>query len=166
MKHLRAFFAFAIDREWVTTNPAKKITMKLQSGEADDEINVKLEVADERPLKLSFNVDNTGSESTGKTHAGLVLQHANLFGRDQVGSVQYTTTVEKPKQVAVWGAGYHIPLYSLGDSMDIIGSYSNVDSGTVSAGLIDLAVSGKGSVAGLRYNQTLSKRGMMESKLT
>lgn len=146
-------------------NPAKKITMKLQSGEADDEVNAKLEVVDESPWKVSANFDNTGSASTGNTHAGVVLQHANLFGRDHVASVQYTTTVEKPSQMAVWGAGYHIPLYSLGDSIDLIGSYSNVDSGTVSAGLVNLAISGKGSVLGARYNHTLPKRDNYEPKL-
>jgi hemolysin activation/secretion protein len=146
-------------------NPAKKITMKLQSGEVDDEVNAKLEVADESPWKISANFDNTGNESTGKTHAGFVLQHANLFARDHVASVQYTTTLEKPSQMAVWGAGYHIPLYGIGDSIDLIGSYSNVDSGTVAAGLVNLAISGKGSVLGMRYNQTLQKRGNYEPKL-
>ena len=125
-------------------NPAKKVTMKLQSGELDDEVNVKLEVADESPWKTSLNFDNTGSASTGKTHAGVVLQNANLFGRDHVASVQYTTTLEKPSQVSVWGSGYHIPLYALGDSVDLFGSYSNVDSGTISAGLVSLAVSRDG----------------------
>jgi hemolysin activation/secretion protein len=146
-------------------NPARKITMKLQSGEQDDEVNARLEVADESPWKVSANFDNTGTESTGKTHAGVVLQNANLFGRDHVASVQYTTTVEKPSQVAVYGAGYHIPLYSLGDSMDLIGSYSNVDSGTVTAGLVNLAVSGKGAVYGARYNHTLPKTDTYEPKL-
>lgn len=146
-------------------NPAKKITMKMQSGEQDDEVNAKLEVVDESPWKVSANFDNTGTESTGKTHAGVVLQHANLFGRDHVASIQYTTTVEKPSQMAVWGAGYHIPLYSLGDSIDLVGSYSNVDSGTVAAGLVNLAISGKGTTMGIRYNKTLPKRGNYEPKL-
>jgi hemolysin activation/secretion protein len=82
-----------------------------------------------------------------------------------VGSLQYTTTVEHPDQVAVWGAGYHIPLYALGDSVDLFASYSNVDSGIVSAGLFNLAVSGKGAVYGGRYNLILPRRGEYESRL-
>jgi hemolysin activation/secretion protein len=82
-----------------------------------------------------------------------------------VASLQYTTTVEHPDQVAVWGAGYHIPLYALGDSVDLFGSYSNVDSGTVNAGLFNLAVSGKGAVYGARYNQVLARRGEVESRI-
>lgn len=146
-------------------NPAKKVNLKLQSGERDDEVDAVLEVADERRWKAMLNLDNTGSEQTGKTHAGVVLQHANLWGRDHVASLQYTTTLEHPSRVKVYGAGYHIPLYALGDALDLYASYSNVDSGTVSAGVFDLAVSGKGAVYGARYTHNLAKRGNYESRL-
>jgi hemolysin activation/secretion protein len=149
----------------VNENPARQAKLSLSGGELDDTVDAKIEVADETPWKVMANVDNTGTDSTGKTHAGVVLQHANLLGRDHVGSLQYTTTVEHPDQVAVWGAGYHIPLYSLGDSVDLFGSYSNVDSGTVNAGLVNLAVSGKGAVYGARYNQVLARRGEYESRI-
>lgn len=146
-------------------NPARKINLKLQSGAADDEVDARLEVSDEKAWKAMLNLDNTGNEQTGKTHAGVVLQHANLWGRDHLGSFQYTTTVEEPSQVSVYGLGYHIPLYALGHSVDLFASYSNVDSGSVSAGLFNLAVSGKGATYGARYNQTLARRGELEQRL-
>jgi hemolysin activation/secretion protein len=146
-------------------NPARKIKLSLSGADADDEVDALVAVTDERPWKVMFNADNSGTDATGKTHAGVVLQHADLFGRDHVGSLQYTTTVEHPDQVAVWGAGYHIPLYALGDSVDLFASYSNVDSGIVSAGLFNLAVSGKGFVSGGRYNLVLPRRGEYESRL-
>jgi hemolysin activation/secretion protein len=146
-------------------SPAKKLKLALGSGERDDEVDARLDVVDEHAWKALLNFDNTGTESTGKTHAGVVLQHANLWGRDHVGSLQYTTTAEHPDKVAVWGAGYHIPLYALGDSVDLFGSYSNVDSGHVSAGLFDLAVSGKGSVYGARYNHPLARRGDYDARI-
>jgi hemolysin activation/secretion protein len=146
-------------------NPAKKIKLSLENSEAGDQVDAKVDVTDEKAWKAMLNFDNSGTESTGKTHAGVVLQNANLWGRDHLGSLQYTTTVEKPDQVSVWGAGYHIPLYRLGDSVDLFASYSNVDSGSVSAGLFDLAVSGKGAVAGARYNQSLARRGALEPRL-
>ena len=124
-------------------NPARKIKLTLQDASADDVIDASLAVSDEKPWKVMFNLDNTGTGPTGKTHAGVVLQHANLWGRDHVGSFQYTTTVEEPSKVSVYGLGYHIPLYLLGDSVDLYASYSNIDSGSVSAGLFDLSVSGK-----------------------
>jgi hemolysin activation/secretion protein len=147
-------------------NPAKKVSLKLQSGAGEDEVDANLEVADGKPWKAMLNLDNSGSGPTGKTHAGVVLQHANLWGRDHVASLQYTTTLQEPSKVSVYGLGYHIPLYSLGDSVDLFASYSNIDSGTVTAGLFSLAVSGKGGVYGARYNHTLARRGEMESRLS
>jgi hemolysin activation/secretion protein len=153
----------------VNENPAKKVKLNLAASQsnpdADEAVEALVEVADERPWKVMLSVDNTGTEATGETHAGVMLQHANLWGLDHVGSIQYTTTAERPDRVAVWAAGYHIPLYALGDSVDLFASYSNVDSGTVNAGIFDLAVSGKGAVYGARYTHALAKRGGLESRL-
>ncbi|WP_342119452.1 ShlB/FhaC/HecB family hemolysin secretion/activation protein [Pseudoduganella sp. OTU4001] len=145
--------------------PARKVTMKLQSGGRDDEVDAALEVADEKQWKAMLNGDNSGSGSTGKTHVGAVLQHANLFGRDHVASLQYTTSAEEPGRVKVYGLGYHIPLYALGDTLDFYASYSNIDSGTVNAGAFNLAVSGKGAVYGARYTQRLLSTPGYESSL-
>lgn len=145
--------------------PARKITMKLQSAEQDGEVDAMLDVADEKQWKAMLNADNSGSGSTGKTHVGAVLQHANLFGRDHVASLQYTTSAEEPGRVKVYGLGYHIPLYALGDALDLYASYSNIDSGTVSAGAFNLAVSGKGAVYGMRYTQRLHSAPGREDRL-
>ena len=147
-------------------SPAKQVTMKLQGGEKEDEVDAVLDVKDESPWKVMANGDNTGTEATGKTHVGVVLQNANLFGRDHLATLQYTTSAEEPGRVKVYGAGYHIPLYESGDSLDFYASYSNVDSGTIAAGAFNLAVSGKGAVYGARYNQQLAKRGELESRLS
>ncbi|RXZ38529.1 ShlB/FhaC/HecB family hemolysin secretion/activation protein [Oxalobacteraceae bacterium CAVE-383] len=148
-------------------NPARKIVMSMQSAEQDDQVDATLAVTDETPWSATLNVDNTGSEQTGKTHTGVVLQNANMFGLDHVLSLQYTTTVEKPGSIKVYGAGYHVPLYELGDSLDFFGSYSNVNAGTipVQAGILDIGVTGKGTTFGTRYNRNLQTVGNYESKL-
>jgi hemolysin activation/secretion protein len=146
-------------------NPSKKVKLKLQSGEADDEVNALIDVADKRAWSGTLNLDNTGADATGKTNVSASLQHANLWNRDHVASLQYTTTAQHPDQVAVYGMGYHIPLYALGDSLDFFANYSNVDSGSITAGIFTLAVSGKGAVAGARYNQVLAKRGELEHRI-
>ena len=146
-------------------NPSRKITLKLANGAVDDEVDAVLAVSDEKAWKVMLNLDNSGNDATGKTHAGVVLQHANLWGRDHLGSFQYTTTLEEPSKVSVYGLGYHVPLYTLGDSVDLYASYSNIDSGSVAAGLLSLAVSGKGAVYGARYNHTLARRGELDSRL-
>ena len=146
-------------------NPVKKTTLQLQTGEKDDEINANLQVADDRPWTAGISVDNTGDEHTGRNHVTVQYQNANIGGVDHVLSMQYTTSMSDPSQVHVYGAGYHVPLYSLGDSLDFYGSYSNVNSGTVTAGVFDLAVSGQGTVFGARYNHNLRKVGDFDSKL-
>ncbi|MFC7287440.1 ShlB/FhaC/HecB family hemolysin secretion/activation protein [Herminiimonas glaciei] len=146
-------------------NPAKKVTMRMKSAEQDDEVDATLAVVDESVWRTTINFDNTGVASTGRTRAGVVLQNANMFGLDHVMSLQYTTTLEEPSRVGVYGIGYHIPLYALGDSMDFYASYSDVDAGTVTAGIFDIAVSGKGSMYGARYNQNLATVGNYASKL-
>jgi hemolysin activation/secretion protein len=96
---------------------------------------------------------------------GLLYQHANVAGLDHVGSLFYTTSPNQPENVSIYGFGYHIPLYSLGDSIDLYGARSNVDAGTVSAGTFNLQVSGKGSAYGVRYNQDVGTLRGIESKL-
>ncbi len=146
-------------------NPVKKTTLQLQSGERDDEIDANLQVEDERPWTAGVSVDNTGDEHTGRNHLTVQYQNADIGGVDHVLSMQYTTSLSDPGQVHVYGAGYHIPLYSIGDSIDLYGSYSSVDSGMVTAGVFDLAVSGEGTVFGGRYNHNLHKIGDFESKV-
>ena len=147
-------------------SPAKQVQLKLQSADDSDEaLEASLAVTEQSPWRVSLNLDNSGTGPTGKTHIGTVLQHANLWGRDHVASIQYTTTAEEPSKVAVWGAGYHIPLYGIGDSVDLYASRSNIDSGSVTAGLFNLAVSGKGSVAGLRFNHILARRGELDGRI-
>ena len=146
-------------------NPSRQVTMKLQGGEKNDEVDAVLEVKDESPWKVMANADNTGTEASGKTHLGVILQNSNLFGRDHLATLQYTTSAEEPGRVKVYGVGYHIPFYASGDALDLYASYSNVDSGSINAGLFNLAVSGKGAVYGARYTQALARRGEIESRL-
>ena len=144
-------------------NPSKRTTLEMKDGARDGEVDARLAIADEKTWSLGFNVDNSGLEETGKTMMTGVYQNANLTGRDDVLSVQYTTTAEHAGDVHVYGAGYHLPLYSIGDSIDAYAIYSDVDSGTVLVGILPLLVSGKGTVAGARFNHSFGNLGPVES---
>ncbi|TCS39126.1 hemolysin activation/secretion protein [Paucimonas lemoignei] len=146
-------------------SPAKKTTLNLQGSEQEGLVNAVLKVKDEKPWTVGMNVDNAGQPATGSHNIGVSFQHANVAGLDHILSLQYQTTIEKPNQVSVYGVGYHIPLYGLGDSIDLFGSYSDVNSGTVAAGLVNLNISGRGTVLGARYNQTLARRSEHDAKL-
>jgi hemolysin activation/secretion protein len=146
-------------------NPSKKINLQLQSGDKEEDIIASMKVTDEAPWKVGATFDNTGTQQTGKTRLGVLFQHTNVLDRDQVLSLQYTTSPEKLSQVGIYSVGYRVPLYAAGDALDIFAGYSDVDSGSISAGVYDLKVSGRGFVSGIRYNQNLGRYGNYEPKL-
>jgi hemolysin activation/secretion protein len=146
-------------------NPAKKINLQLMNSDRENEIDANIAVKDEAPWKIGFSADNTGDRQTGRSRMGVLMQHANAFDRDQLLTLQYITSPEKADHVNIYSLGYRVPLYSLGSSIDLIGAYSNVDSGTISAASYDMNVSGKGSILGIRYNQNLTRIGIYEHKI-
>ncbi len=140
-------------------NPAKKVDVVLAQGEEDDELDLRIDVKDQSPWSGFLTSDNTGNLSTGRDRSGFVLQHANLFDRDQVGTLSYTTSLEHPDRTKVFGASYRLPIYALGDSMDVIVGKSDVAAATATTVAGPLQFSGKGMVYGLRYNHILPRRG-------
>ncbi len=146
-------------------NPARKTQMLLQGGDNTDTTNAQLKVVDEKPWKVGLSLDDTGNTETGYLRLGILAQHANLFNLDHLLTLQYTTSPDHLDKVSIYNFGYRVPLYSLGDSLDIYGGYSDVDSGTVQSGVLSLNVSGKGTFAGLRYNQNLVRIGSYEHRL-
>lgn len=155
-------------------NPVKQTAVVLKPGEREGELDAQVRVADQRPYRFSVSLDNTGTSDTGDLRIGFGFQHANLFNRDHVLNVQYVTSPtqeDNPDKLAlppnnnvlILGAGYHIPLYSLGDSIDLIAGYANVDSGVVQ-NLYN--ISGSGRVYSGRYNFGLPRFAGIEQKLT
>jgi len=147
-------------------NPAKKVNLQLQGGEKESEINALLKVTDEKQWKVAFIGDNTGTQQTGYARTGVLLQHANVANLDHVFTAMYTTCPDHLRQVSIYGASYHIPLYAFSDSIDFFGGYSDVDTGSLPMGTSNLNVSGKGTVLGGRYNQTLTRISQYEHKFT
>ncbi len=146
-------------------NPAKKINLQLLNSDKENEIDANIAVKDERPWKIGISADNTGDKQTGRSRMGFLLQHANIADHDHLLTLQYITSPEKLDKVSIYSIGYRVPLYSLGSSIDLIGAYSNVNSGTISAAAYNMNVSGKGTILGIHYNQNLTRIGNYEHKL-
>jgi len=155
-------------------SPVKQTNVVLKGGAEEGDLAAQARVEDQRPWRFSLGLDNTGTPETGNYRVGVGFQHANLFDRDQVLTLQYVTSPSKPddpgalalppnKNVLIAGAGYHIPLYSLGDSIDLVAGYANVNSGVVQN---LFAVSGSGQVYAGRYNFGLPAVGGLEQKLS
>jgi hemolysin activation/secretion protein len=159
-------------------NPAKQAQVLLRSGREEATVDAVLRVVDEDPVKRSVTVDNSGSPTTGRLRVGFGLQNANLTGHDDVLSLQYVTAPYedhlddegKPdrlsllpsRKVTILGAGYKIPLYESGDSIDFMLGYSNVNSGIV-ANLF--SITGSGTILGARYVANLMRLGDYEHRL-
>jgi len=143
-------------------SPVKQVSLQMKTAAKAGEIDATLRVSDEKPWRVFATLDNTGRPETGKLRLGVGYQHANLGDRDQILTLQYITSPEKVREVGIYGVSYRIPLYSLGDSLDFFGGYSDVDSGKV-ADVFN--VSGRGTVLGAHYSQNLRKYDNYQHKL-
>jgi len=139
-------------------NPAKQADVVLRLGEKEGEVEARVGVVDSSPLRPFVTLDNTGNEQTGDYRFGVGLQHANLWDRDHIATLNFITS-DRPSQVKIYSASYRLPLYGLGDSIDAFAAYSDVDAGVTQTTFGPLAFSGKGDVYGLRYNQLLARQG-------
>ena len=147
-------------------NPSKKVSLQMLSGDNEDEIIGSLKVTDQRTWNLGVMGDNTGSGQTGDYRVSLLFQHHNVFNRDHSLTLVYNTSPEKLKEVKVYSLSYRIPVYTLGDSIEISAGYSDVDSGSIAYGDYKLLISGKGITSGIKYNLNLGRIGEYVHKMT
>ena len=149
-------------------SPAKQVEVTLGVSEDEGKVDIKVEVKEEAPERVYVTLDNTGTKASGKHRIGISYQNSNIANRDQVLTLAYTTALDQPSgvKVNVYSIGYRLPLYSIGDSIDVI--YGNSGTTTPASVLAPggtLALNGKGSVFGLRYNHIFPREGEFTSKL-
>ena len=149
----------------VNENMAKQTTVTLRAGDKEGEVDAVVEVSDEKPAKTFVTFDNTGNPSTGYYRLGIGYLNANLNDRDSALTLQFITSPDHVKDVGIYSAGYHLPLYKLGGSMDFVAGYSDVNAGTTQTTSGPLAFSGRGGVYGARFNQHLDRRAGYDHKL-
>ena len=149
-------------------NPAKQVEVILGAGEREGQVDAKVTVTEVSPQRVFATADNTGTAATGKWRTGVAWQHANLFNRDHVMTLAYTTSPDSPGNVDVnlFSVGYRVPLYSLGDSIDVIFGKSSVIAPCYTPTLGgSLCIVGKVTIFGLRWNHHFPRRGHQSDKL-
>lgn len=149
-------------------NPAKQLEVTLGVSEEEGKVDIKVEVKEEDPERVYVTLDNTGTKASGKHRIGVSYQNANMGNRDQVLTLAYTTALDQPSgvKVDIFSIGYRLPLYAIGDSIDLI--YGNSGTTTPASVLAPggtLALNGKGAVFGLRYNHIFPRDGEYTSRL-
>lgn len=135
-------------------NPAKGQQVLLRAGATEGEVDAVVRVADADAKRYSVTLDTTGTQSTGYFRLGVGFQQASFWDRDIVVTGQYITSPTNYEDVSIAALGASIPFYSLGDSLDLVLAYSNVNSGTVQ-NLFNVA--GAGWVFSARYNKNLPR---------
>jgi hemolysin activation/secretion protein len=144
-------------------HPVKQTSVLLRSSASESEVDVGIRVTDDKPWRLIFSLDNTGTSETGHWRAGIGYQHTNLWNRDHSITAQYVTSPTNASDVNIYALGYRAPYYRLNSSLDLVAGYSDVNSGVVQ-GLFN--VSGSGTIFGARWNYFLPKWGDLDQKLT
>ena len=149
-------------------NPAKQSEVVLAVGEKEGALDVNVRVTDERPWRGFLSYDNSGNSATGQHRMGVALQHANLFDRDHVATVAYTGAPEKPQgtKVDIWSAGYRIPFYRFGDSVEFLYAKSTIGTPSSSPALGGtIGIAGRGNVGSVRWNHLFPRAGEYASRL-
>lgn len=146
-------------------NPAKQLEVTMGVSDDDTKVDAKIAVTEENPERYFVTLDNSGTAATGNHRVGFSYQNANLFDKDNVLTLAYTTAPDSPKgvKVDIFSVGYKLPLYSLGDSIDFI--YGNSTSETPTVQATGLGIVGKGETFLLNYNHIYPREGGFTSKL-
>lgn len=147
-------------------NPTRQVDVVLSLSDEKGEVDAKVNVQDSSPHKFFLTLDNTGNQATGMYRTGIGYQHNNLFNNDQAAAFNYITSPDHVGQVTQLSASYRLPLYALGDSIDLIGIYSDTDAGTVSTVAGPLSFSGQGKVFSARYNHYRPRQGDYTARIT
>ena len=138
-------------------HPDKTLQMIFKEGEAPNTIDVNLNVADKSPHTGYAQLSNTGAEETGDIRLGIGYQYSNLFDKDHIASINYSTSTEEPSNVSQWVMSYSFPFYENGDQLSVYYSDSEVEATEPLPGSVDLDISGAGTVLGARYMYSFKK---------
>jgi len=144
------------------TNPAKQLSVTFRESAEPGQVDALVRVKDSPTLVffagLTGNQGVSGhapAQNTYRLTGG--IQHANLFDRDHVATVSYTTDPGNPSEVSLFGAFYQVPFYGTGFNASAYYTKSDINSGQVQQGAGVFDVSGSGRFIGLRISRALTR---------
>jgi len=138
------------------THPVKQVAVFVKQNKESGCIDTRVEARDARPWQVFGSLANTGDADTGRNRVSVGAQHTNLFDRDHMATLSYSTSPENVDTVSQFGAYYQLPIYTLATKVSAFFISSQIDQGEV-AGVFD--VSGRGQFAGVGLDHTLMPAG-------
>lgn len=168
------------DLSQANANPGKQMALTFKEGETPDTVDAVVKVKDVDPKAFFTSLtlhrrttDHDNGDSTYRFTVG--FQHSNLFDRDHVLTLSYTTD-PRPAEVrdtTLVSAFYQIPFYGAGlfgldSGLSVAGyaTYSDVNTGRVRQGDGFLDIAGSGEFYGFRATQTLPRIGNLQQALS
>ncbi len=152
--------------ELANENPSKRVQVLLRPGASPGDVAADLTVLDRSPVSYSLALDDTGNDRTGRYRASFGWQHANVWGIDDVLSLQYQTSVTEPGQVSVFSAFYRHPVPSWLMVFDGYVATSNVDGGSGNTGAGNFRINGRGNMVGVRGTWLLPRWGEVDHRVS
>ncbi len=146
----------------VNTHPIKQTAVFVKQNRESGNIDARVEVRDARPYQIYASTTNTGNEETGRHRISFGLQHTNLFDRDHMATLSYSTSPESVDDVRQFGAYYQLPIYSLATKVSAFFIYSEIGQGQVAE---VFEVSGRGQFGGIQLDHTFTPVGAYNHSL-
>ena len=147
-------------------NGVRQLAVTLEPGAGRGDIDARIGVTELPLSRWSVGLDNTGTEQTGRLRANLFGQFANLTGHDDTLTLQAQLAPEHLSRVAVVSAGWRLPIYTAGLTLDLMAAYSDVDGGTTGTVAGPLQFSGRGEVLGAKLSSALPRLGEFTQRLS
>lgn len=144
-------------------NPDLNIAPVLKPGAEPGLVNLELKVKDRLPVHARVEADNKGPLTTPRNRLIAEAQHANLFGGDEILTVNTVQTPEEWGTVQNYGASFVLPIIWPNHLLSVYASKAQSKSvlagGSLSVGGGDVTFAGNATIAGVRYVFPLTEGG-------
>ena len=147
--------AFLKELAALNGNPDLKVSPVLKPASEPGMVDLELKVKDRLPVHGRLEVDNKGPITTPRYRLLTEIQHANVFGNDEIFTVNTVQTPTDIGAVQNYGASLVKPVKWPDHILAVYASRSKSSSvlagGAVTIGGGDIAIAGNATVAGVRY---------------
>jgi len=143
-------------------NPAKQVSVSFRESREPNSVDAVIRVQDTPPIAFIASMTANQHISGGAASNNVIrvtdaFQHSNLFNRDHVLTVSYSSDPRNLSSVSLIGAYYQVPLYGTGMTASAYYTQSDINSGRVQQGAGFFDVSGSGRFYGARLTRALPR---------
>ncbi len=152
------------------TNPAKQVSVSFRESREPNAVDAVVRVQDTPPVAFIASMTanqhiSGGGESNNVVRVTGAFQHSNLFNRDHVLTLSYSTDPRHVSSLSLFGAYYQLPLYGTGMTASAYHTQSDTNAGRIQQGGGFFDVSGSGRFQGARLSRAMERIGTLQPTL-